>query len=57
MSLDKRKKEAELAKVLAARLDLEVRVEEKLEEIERLKEHIKIQQQKEDSLKLEIKQM
>ena len=56
MSLEMRKKQAELARVKAARLDLEVRVEERLEEIERLKEHIKIQLAKEAELEKELNQ-
>lgn len=55
MTLERRKKEAELARVKAARLDLEVRIEERLEEIERLKQHVEIQLQKESELEQELK--
>jgi hypothetical protein len=54
MSLERRKKEAELARVKAARLDLEVRIEEKLQEIERLKAHVLIQIEKEKELEREM---
>lgn len=55
MTLERRRKEAELARVKAARLDLEVRVEERLEEIQRLREHIEVQIKKENELEQELK--
>lgn len=54
MTLETRKKQAELARVKASRLDLEVKIEERLEEIERLKEHIKIQLAREIELEKEL---
>lgn len=53
--MEKRKKEVELQKVKAARMELELRVDEKLEEIERIKEHIEIQLAKEATLQEELK--
>ena len=54
MSMEKRKKEAELMRVKAARLELEIKVDEKLEEIERIKAHIDIQLAKEAELEKEV---
>jgi hypothetical protein len=53
--LEKRKKEVELQKVKAARMELELKIDERLDEIERIKEHIKIQIEKEQSLEQELK--
>lgn len=52
--MEKRKKELELQKVKTARMELELKIDEKLEEIERMKEHIKIQIDKEQSLQQEL---
>ena len=54
MSLEKRKNEAELMRVRAARYELEIKVEERLEEIQRLKDHILVQLNKEQELEKEI---
>jgi len=54
MSLERKKKEMELRRVETARMELELKIDERLEEIERLKEHIKIQKQKEDDLTEEL---
>ena len=51
MSLEKNKKQLELERVRLAKRELEFKIEEKLEEIERLKLHIKVQD--EAILKLE----
>jgi len=40
--------------VSAAKAELELRIEERLDEIERLKEHVKIQVEKEKELELKI---
>jgi hypothetical protein len=55
MNLDNKRKQAELMRVKAARMELEVKIEERLEEIERLKQHIEIQIKKEQELEKEIK--
>lgn len=56
MSLDKKKKELELARVRLARQEMELKIEERQEEIGRLKDFIKIQLDKEAELELAIKQ-
>ncbi len=43
MSLDIKRKKLELSKVRIAREELEFRIEERLDEISRIKEHIEIQ--------------
>ena len=52
MSLEIKKKEMELKRVIMAKEEHELRIEEKLEEIERIKAQIKIQ----DEFALKIKQ-
>lgn len=54
-ALEKMKKQAELARVKSAKLDLEVKIAERQEEIERLKAHIEIQTTKENELEQELK--
>lgn len=54
MKLDLKKKQLEHARVKLAREELELKIAEREDEIERLKEHIKIQIQKEKELLLEI---
>lgn len=49
-SLDQKKLKVELLQVQAAKAALELRIEERLEEIERLKEHIVISETKEQEL-------
>ena len=44
----------ELIKVAAARCEIEFRIEERLDEIERLKDHVKIQEAKEAELQAKI---
>lgn len=55
MSLEKKKKEMELRRVEVARMELELKIEERLEEINRLKEHINVQLEKEKQLNEEIR--
>lgn len=55
MSLEIRRKELELIKVAAARAELEFKILEKEEEIERVKTHILIQLKREAELKAELK--
>jgi len=54
MNLDSKRKHLELARVKMARQELEFKVEERLEEIDRIKNHIEIQKQREQELILEI---
>lgn len=53
-SLDKKRTKLELIKVSAARAEIEFRIEESLEQIEKYKELIEIQKKKEEELKLKI---
>lgn len=55
-NLEKKKKEAELMRVQAARMDLEVKIAEREDEIERLKAHIEVQSVKEKELRQELQQ-
>lgn len=57
MSLEIKRKELELMRVKTARHELEFKVDEKTEEINKLKEHIKIQLETEDRLEKEIEQL
>lgn len=54
-SLELKKLKVELLRVSAAKAELELRIEERLDEIERIKEHIKISEDKEQELKEKIK--
>lgn len=49
-NLELKRTQAELAAVHAAKLNLEFRIEEHLDNVERLKEHVKIQEAKEKEL-------
>jgi len=53
--LELKKMQVELLRVTAAKAELELRIEERLDEIERLKEHIKISAAKEQELKEKLK--
>lgn len=55
MSLETKRKEVELLKVSAAKAELEFKILEKLEDIERIKQHIELQIKREVELKEEIK--
>lgn len=57
MSLDLKRKKIELMRVATARHEQEFRIEEKLDEINRLKEHIKIQALHEEKLAKEIAEL
>ena len=48
--LELKRMKLELIKVAAARHELEFRIEERLEEISRIKEHVKVQEAKEAEL-------
>lgn len=54
MSLELKRKGLELIKVEAAKAELEFRIEEKLEEIERIKAHILVQIEHADKLRKEL---
>lgn len=54
MSIDLKRIKVELIQVSAAKASLELRIEEKLEEIDRIKEHIKISEAKEKELQEKI---
>lgn len=56
MSLDVKKKKLELQRVELAKEELLFKIEERLEEIERLKKHIEVQDQTILKLKEEIKE-
>ena len=55
-SLEKQKKELELARVTLAKKELEFKILEREEEISRLKEHISVQDKKISELTLELGQ-
>lgn len=57
MSLELKKLKVELLRVGAAKAELELRIEERLDEVERVKEHIKTQEAKEAELKQKIESM
>jgi hypothetical protein len=57
MSLDYKRKQLELARVNMAKMDLEFKVEERSAEIEKLKEHIAIQESKEAELMEELEKL
>lgn len=52
--LDLKRKQLEYQRVTTAQMDLELKIEERLEEIERLKEHVEIQRLTAIKLKEEI---
>lgn len=53
-ALDIKRMKLELVKVAAARCELEFRVEERMDEINRIQEHIKVQLDKEAELQGKI---
>jgi len=55
--LDIKRKEVELLKVSAAKSELELRIHERMEEVARLEEHIKISEAKEVELAQSIADM
>lgn len=54
-SLEIKKLQVQLLQVSAAKAELELRIEERLEEINRIKEHIKISEAKETELKEQLR--
>lgn len=57
MSLEKKKVEVELMRVKTARMDLELRIEERKDEIQRLEEHVAVQEAKEKELEVKLKDL
>lgn len=55
MSLEKKRKELELARVRMARQELEFRIEERMEELARIRENIEVQLKRELELTNELK--
>lgn len=55
-TLDLKRLKLELIKVSAARHELEFRIEERLDEIARVKEHIKVQEDREVELRAKIEE-
>lgn len=56
MSLEIKRKKLELERVVVARKELEFRIEERLDEIERIKSHIEVQKKREQELTEELKE-
>lgn len=54
MSLEIKKKQLELQRVMTARMEMELKIDERMEEIERLKANIEIQNKREQEIKEEI---
>ena len=54
MSLDLKRKELELSRVKLAREELQFKIEERLEDVQRLQNMVEIQKLKETELKAEI---
>ena len=54
LTLEQKRTKLELLRVSAARAEMEFKIEERLSEIERIKEHIEIQLKREAELKEQI---
>lgn len=54
LPLELKRMKLELIKVAAARYELEFRIEERMDEINRIKDHIKVQEAREAELKAKI---
>ena len=57
MNLEKKKKILELQRVQTARMELEFKIDERMDEIERLKANIAVQEAKEAELQKEIENL
>lgn len=55
--LELKKLQVELLRVSAAKGEMELRIDERMDEIHRLEEHIKVQVAKEEELKAKIAEM
>lgn len=53
-SLELKKTQVELMRVQTARMELEYKIEERLEDIKRMEDHIKIQEEKEKELSAKL---
>jgi hypothetical protein len=56
-NLEVKKLQVELLRVGAAKAELELRIEERMDEIHRIKEHIKVSEDKEIELKEKLKEL
>jgi hypothetical protein len=56
MDIDTKRKRLDLSRVRLAREELELKIEERMEEIGRLRAHIEIQNKKEEELTKELEQ-
>jgi SMC interacting uncharacterized protein involved in chromosome segregation len=56
-NLKKKKLELDLMKVAAAKAELEYKIEERLEDIQRMKDHIKLQEDREIELIKELEEL
>lgn len=54
-SLEKKKLDVELLRVTAAKAELELRIEERMDEIQRIQEHIKVSDLKIEELNNKLK--
>jgi len=54
MNLERKKKELELAKVTCGKQEMELKILEREEDIKRLKENIKVQEQRIEELQCEL---
>lgn len=57
MSLELKKIQVELMRVKTARMELEYKIEERLDEIKRMQDHIRIQNEKENELTEKLKNL
>lgn len=55
-NLERKKRQLELDRVKLAKKEIEFKIEERLEDVERLKEHVKIQDLKIQEIEDELKQ-
>lgn len=57
MSLERKKKELELQRVKLAKMDMEFKIEERLEEIKKLKDHVTLQDEAITRIEEEIRNL
>ena len=57
MSLEEKRKELQLKKIDTAIAELEYKIEERLEDIKRIEDHILLQKEQEEKTKLELKEL
>lgn len=56
-NLQKKKIEMDLLKIAASKAELEYKIEERLEDIKRMQDHIKLQEDRETELNEELKKL